>query len=319
MLKLPNKVNEINSFKKEEKGCTLYSFSEKRTTTIICKLEDFEIDQDFCVDDKTINMIKLLEPQEIKIDKGLFIIKSKKGKYKTKLLEKTYKKIDFSNTKNITINKNILEIAKNFCSINSSKPVLNGVNFKNGEIVATDSYSCFRKITTDDSEYNFIVPREFIELICKEIETQEIKIAYNDVLCLVYDDNITYVSPLINGIFPDITNIYKLNVGSSILKFNYADFLDKYNIAKQVGLNLNKNIIITFTNDKMIAKGDDTFETDLINLGDKIDYNFSVTTDKFNLLINSINQYTEYLEINYHDTLNPLFYNEEIVILPVRC
>ena len=172
---LPNKVNEINYFRKENQGCTLFSMSDKKTTVIICRLVDFEIDQDFCVDDKTINMIKLLNPTDITIKDGTFFIKAKKGKYKAKLMKNQLKNIDIENKYSINVNMNRLAIAKTYCSDNESKMALNGVNVNEyGDIVATDSYTCFRYLNknaerTTDKPLNITIPREFIDFICKEI------------------------------------------------------------------------------------------------------------------------------------------------------
>ena len=46
---------------------------------IVCELDNFEIENSFCVDNKALEMLKVLSPiSEIVVDKN-FIIKSKKG------------------------------------------------------------------------------------------------------------------------------------------------------------------------------------------------------------------------------------------------
>lgn len=76
---LPKKLNEINYFKKTDDGCEIYSYNERidtRNEVIVIKL-DSEIENDFCVDSKALEMVKTLSPCEIEITDKSFIIKSK--------------------------------------------------------------------------------------------------------------------------------------------------------------------------------------------------------------------------------------------------
>ena len=322
---LPKKFNEYNYFKKEEQGCTLISFSEKKRVVIECRLEDFDIEQDFCIDDNAINMLLTLQPIiSIKVD-NLFIIKSKKGSFKAKLLEKKPNNIINDYEKKVVVEKSRLLKASKFISDNDSKPILCGVCVTEyGDLYSTDSYKAFRYLARDLSIKNYssiTIPKDFIELICKECGNN-IEIEYNSNMCCVKNNNIKYISPLYDGVYPNIDQIYNIKNNQNKLVFDMQDFLDKLNIAKQVRNDLsNKSIALTFNNNKLIATGDDEFEADLINIREQTDYCFTLTMSNFANVISCFNQEEKFIEFGYISNVRPIFIEDdknEILVLPIK-
>ena len=289
---LPKKVNENNYFKKEDKGCTLYSYSVKKSTIVVCRLEEYEIDNDYCIDDNTLNMIKTLSPiKDIVIKDNEITIKGSKGKYKAKLVDSQLLQ---PNTKVINSAKFDIEKLKKaslHCSSSQARPYLCGVAVNNkGNIVATDSYTAFRYIKDKESQDDFdiIIPKDFIDFICTELNG-EIEIKYNSNTCMVTKDNITYVNTLINGVFPGLSRLFNNIHNCDLVKFEYKDFVEKLNIAKQVGNDLiNKLIVLNFNNGNLKSLGECEFETELTSYYTN-DYEFNVAMDKLNIILNSLN------------------------------
>lgn len=322
---LPKKVNEYNYFKKEEQGCTLISFSEKKRFVIECRLEDFDIEQDFCIDDNAINMLLTLQPIiSIKVD-NLFIIKSKKGTYKAKLLDKKPINIVKNFEHKVVVESSRLLKASKFVSDNDSRPILCGVCItENGDLYASDSYKAYRYLASGVVSENcssIVVLKDFIELVCKECD-ENIEIEYNSNMCCVTQNNISYISPLIEGKFPKIDSLYDIKSKGNKLVFDLQDFLDKLNIAKQVGNDLsNKNIALLFENNKLTAIGDDEFEADLVNIRENIDYRFTLVFSNFANIISCIDQNEKFIEMSYIEGVKPIFIEDdknEILVLPIK-
>lgn len=321
---LPKKVNENNYFKKENKGCTLYSFSMKKSTVVVCRLEDYDIENDFCIDDKTLNMIKALSPiKDITFGDNQIIIKGNKGRYKAKLLDSKLLMPNMSENNNVKFDIDKLKKASLHCATNQSRPYLCGVAVNNkGNIVATDSFTAFRYIKDKDSEdkFDIIIPKDFIDFICTELNG-EIEIKYNSNTCMVTKDNITYVNTLINGVFPGMSSIFKIIERSELIKFDYEDFSDKLSIAKQVGNDIvSKLIILKFNNGNLKSLGECEFETELTSYYTN-DYEFNVAMDKLNIILNSLNTNTKEINLYYYQPTFPLFVlndENELLILPLR-
>ena len=100
------------------------------------------------------------------------------------------------------------------------------------------------------------------------------------------------------------------------------EFLDKLNIAKQVGNDLsNKNIALLFENNKLTAIGDDEFEADLVNIRENIDYRFTLVFSNFANIISCIDQNEKFIEMSYIESVKPIFIEDnknEILVLPIR-
>ena len=76
--KLPKKLNEFNYFKKEENSCRMFSYGIKSALIIVVDFNELEIENDFCVDSKSLEMVRLLYPCNVKIVDKRFIGESKK-------------------------------------------------------------------------------------------------------------------------------------------------------------------------------------------------------------------------------------------------
>ena len=90
---LPKKLNELNYFKKVDGGVEIYSYAENlkdRNEVIVIKVDGFEIDNDFCVKAKALDMARVLNPADITITDKSFIIKSNKGKFTSKLISESF-------------------------------------------------------------------------------------------------------------------------------------------------------------------------------------------------------------------------------------
>ena len=324
---LPKKLNETNFFKKNENGgCTLYSYSPRKNITIICELENFEIENDFTVNEKVIDMIRILSPiTSLNITDKQITIKSTKGNYKARLLENTYMIPAFEFKDKITIDINRLKIASCFAST-TGKTILTGVNINsNGDIFASDSFIAYRYLANLDLpenayEKSITIPNEFIGFVAKEFnETVDIYFSSNRTTCMICDKNIKYVSRLLDGIFPNVNKVYQNNVGGENLVFDLEEFKQKFNIAKEVGKGFENYILLTFEDGKLIAKGNNEYEVELKPENQSIDYSFAVAYDKLIPLINNVKN--SKLVFKYVDGLKPLFVEDgqnEYLILPLR-
>ena len=189
--KLPKKINEFNYFEKNENGgCTMYSYSSKSDMIIVCELNDFEIEENFCIDSKAIEMLKVLSPiDKVSINKS-FNIKSKKGNYKGKIIGEvlfTKPKINFEHS--FEADFNLLKIASSFCATNTKRIILTGVNVNsNGDINATDSFVAYRHVNEENvgkTCYTITIPKEFVDFINKNIDIKDkITINFNYNSCI---------------------------------------------------------------------------------------------------------------------------------------
>ena len=323
--KLPKKLNEINYFKKEPFGCTLYSYSLKNDTTIVVELSDFEIDNDFCIDNKVVDMLRILSPiTSIKVD-NVFEIKSMKGKYKANLLDNQLRKPNMDFTKEFEVDFDRVLMASDFVDTKGTRVVLTGININsNGSINATDSYIAFRYINNDYKEQlganlSIIVPKDFIGFVAKEF-SGKVKFEFNEQTCQLRKDNVKYITRLINGTYPSLDNIYNAKNNSQELVFDYKDFVEKYEVAKQVGQNSDKINCLRFSNNKFVALGENEFESELTT-NSSIAYDFALSQDKFDKVFSKISSANEKLKLNYTSSTRPLFFEDngnEFLLLPIR-
>lgn len=326
--KLPKKFNEFNYFEKREKGCVLYSYSNKSNMTIVCELDDFEIDNDFCVDNKALEMLKVLNPiNNVNIKNNSFIVESKKGKYKSKLIETNNflkPKMIFEN--NFEIDLNRLKTASKFCSKNDKKPILTGVNANsNGDINATDSFVAYRYVNQKNvgkSCYVITIPSEFIDFISKTTNDSEVTINFNTNTCMIQIDNIKYINRLLEGNYPDLSKIFNARLNSNQIEFDINELKEKVAIAKNIGSNKDMPIYLTFNNDTFIANGSNDFASELSNVADykDFDYKFTISLNYLSEVLNCLTD-NEKVKLGYVESVRPIFIEEngnEFLILPVK-
>ena len=267
---LPKKLNDINYFKKAEQGCEIYSYNskvEERNEVIVIKLDDCEIEHDFCVDSKAIDMVKVLYPCEINVTDKSFIIKSKKGKFTAKLLSESLFKLasdDYSKSLNIDIN--ILTKASGYVAKNDKKPILCGVRIDdNNNVYATDSFKAYFYRTTNELSQNGItIPLNYINLVKSLIDKNEINIKYNNnILMTRINPNIEIYGRLLDGNYPDMSRILKNRANATLVEIDKDEIVDRLSIASNVGSGSDKRTLIKFTKNKIEALGDNDYEAEI--------------------------------------------------------
>lgn len=326
--KLPKKFNEFNYFEKNENGvgCTLYSYSIKSNMIIVCELDNFEIENSFCVDNKALEMLKVLSPiDEIVVNKN-FIIKSKKGSYKAKLIENNmFRKPTMNFQYGFKADLSRLKIASKFCAKTDKKPILTGVNVNsNGDINATDSFVAYRYVNGENVGVEIVsitIPSDFIDFISKITNENTINIDFNNNICMIQIDNIKYINNLLEGNYPNLSRIFESKYSASLFEFNINELKEKVEIAKNVGANKDMPIYITIANDTFIANGNNDFsgELNVVN-NDRFEYTFTISLDYLSDVLVCLKD-NEKMELRYNGSVRPIFIEEngnEFLILPVR-
>lgn len=313
--KLPRKLNELNYFEKQEKGCILYSYSPKNDVYIISILEDFEIEKSFCIDEQAVKMLKLLDPiTEIKLDTQ-FNIKSKKGKYKAKFIE--FKKPLYNNEYNneISVNLGVLNKAMNFVSTKPQRPALCGVNINSfGDVIATDSYIafCYRaeeRPAETLPDLSITLPTNFIKYLNEAVDTENITVRFNETNCIVSVDNNTYISKLISGNYPDMYKIVSGIRRCNSIKFDYNDLKEKLGIANNIIGEKGTSQILTFANNYFKAEGTDTYEAELKE-ETVVEYQFSIMYSSLRPIFGCLENNKDDLYLYYEQPLRPIYFKE---------
>ena len=327
--KLPKKIGEVNYFVKDENGCcTLYSNSTKTQLNIVCKLDDLQIEESFAVDNKALEMLKVLSPiTDVVVDGKTFTIKSSKGNYKAKLLNgELFIKPNMNFDYSFKANLNRLRIASQFCSKNDKKPIIMGVNVNsNGDISATDSFIAFRYINKEKigENYNSItIPSEFIDFVSKVVDDSEVLIKFNKNSCAILIDNTYYISKLLDGNYPPLSKIFAVRNNAEHLQFDVKELREKISISKNVGESKEHPIYLTFENNTLLANGDNKFTSYLSENNQRTcgEYNFTITLNNFNVIINNVSD-NDTMTIDYVDSVGPLFVEDnenEFLILTIR-
>ena len=175
-------------------------------------------------------------------------------------LEESKKKIDISSN----VFKSIIFQTAFASSNEESKPVLTGINFNIvGDILecnSTDSYRLARKVVKLNKEsednYNIVIPShnliEFTKILSSEEENIELHIFNNKILFKT--DNVKFESRLINGTYPNTSNLLP-DDSMLVISTNLSDF---YNVIDRVSIltsDKEKNIVTLETNgDTLILK-----------------------------------------------------------------
>ena len=282
---LPKKLNDINYFKKVENGCEIYSYNSKietRNEVIVVKLQDCEIEHDFCVESKTIDMVKVLYPCEINVTDKNFIIKSQRGKFTSKLLnEQLFMLSNDEFSKNLNIDMNILVKASGYVAKNEKKPILCGVRIDdNCNVYATDSFRAYFYRTSDELSPNGItIPINYINLVKSLIDKDEVYIKYNNnVLMTRINPNIEIYGRLLDGNYPDMSKILANRNMATSVEIDKDEIVDRLSVASNIGNDNDKRTIIKFTTNKFEALGSNNFEAE-IKFENGNEYPFKVQFD----------------------------------------
>lgn len=328
--KLPKKLNEFNYFKKEKNSCRMFSYGIKSALIIVVDFNELEIENDFCVDSKSLEMVRLLYPCNVKIVDNSFIVESKKGKYKSKLIETTnFIKPDLEFTNKCVANLEVLKVANCFVSKSESRPILTGVHLDmNGGIEATDSFTAFRYLNDNNDkvdcerENSIIIPNQFIDYITKNLdnENQEVIINFNEKSCMVKLNDSMFIHRLIAGKYPDLSRIFNGIKSNKFLKFNKDELKEKLTISKNLGVKATSSQInVTFDNGKFIAEGENDFDCELLTLNNENDYQFTLSLEKLDVVVNNLS--SEEINLGYTGTLYSLLFkdtNYDILLQPIR-
>ena len=330
--KLPKNLNEINFFKKEEKGCTLYSFSKKNEIVIVCKLEYFNIEKDFCIDNKTANIIKNLEPiEKIELKNDKIIVKSAKGNYTGKTFEDVLPHINLANNNEnkVEIEAKRIKIAKDFVSQSKTKPVLCGISINSlGDIAATDGFTVFyyenndNVLKNENKAKSIIMSKEFADFILKDFKDDEkIELFFDNNKCMVQKENIIYISSLIDGIYPNIKGIFSSYVPDISAEYDLKELKEKLIFANELGKTIQGNVYCDFINEKLEIVGEDKFEC-VLNCKCYDNVDFRVDYLYLNKIIRNIEDDKLSIKHQSENRLKPIFIktenNNKFILLPIR-
>ena len=321
--KLPKKINEVCCFKKQDNGSIIYNYSSKnRDSMVIIELSECEIEKDFAIAGTTLEMVRKLKPVDsIELEGNKFVIKSKKGTFKGSLLNETPSILNTNLQNTLKVNLKALKVLSEFVSDNDKKPVLTGVNIaNNGTMVATDSYKLARFLgdAAIQVENNITIPKTFIDLIKNEVDDEEVALSYNNTTVILKVDNITYVSNLLAGNYPDVSRIFTNSAMQ--ITFDVERLRESIDLAKNVGIAVGgeKYLPLTFDNGNLIANGVSIYETTLSETIPS-EYNFTLSIEAIELVLKNIENNT--INLGYNSDTKPIQINDngiEYIVLPIK-
>ena len=329
-LKLPKIINEINYFKKEERGCTLYSYPQDKSTMTICKNVDLEIAEDFCIDQSTLELIRNLLPiDELEIKSNKIKVFSKQGKLSAKLLQGDLPSTNFEFENEVEVEVETLIKAKNFVGAETNNYLnffLSGVKINNfGDVFATDKYTAFRKLSDkyvgekrEGEEKYVLITKDFIETIKAEFDPKsKIKIAFNDTKCKVEkEDYMQFISGVLAGKYPDLNNIFRSCNRYCPTEIDIEDLKAKAKLVDKIKANADKIIFYCFENGKLKIEGESSFETTICEK----------TTDEYSFVLSHLNvkkllaSTSGKINFYYSGDKKPILFVEksnEILLLPI--
>lgn len=172
-----------------------------------------------------IDIVKKLEGEKVEFtlfDTNTIKIISERTTFTLISLDYTnYPNINFAvNSDPIVLNsqklKNFIRQTSFAAGVNEARMVLTGVCLEidknNIQMTATDSYRLAKKVTTEEKEYpktKIIIPSKSIEELSKilEDESEDVKMYFANNRALFEYKNISFVTRLIEGSFPDTSSI----------------------------------------------------------------------------------------------------------------
>jgi DNA polymerase-3 subunit beta len=252
-----------------------------------------------------------------------------------------YPKIELEiNKKPIILNrrvfKNIINQTSFATSLQETRPLLTGINFKiydnKLECIATDSYRLAKKIVEidyNDELVNIVIPSKNLIELTKILNDSDKNIElhlYNNKILFKFDE-IIFQSRLLNGTYPDTS---KLIPNEFILKIN-SNTNDLYNVIDRVSLltndkeknivnlNIEKNVMILTSNAPEIGKVEEKMEIIKIN---EIDFKISFSARYMMEALRALQ--SEKVEISFNGDMKPIILMDPStsnliqLILPIR-
>lgn len=305
------------------------TFNQKTKQLIIYKVDDLVLSDDLLliVDDKTLNMIKLLYEVgriSIKIDGNTVTIKGKNATYKASMLEK--KSLPIINDDNLICVKTSLKALKKatkFVSKSETRPALTGVFLQeNGKVLATDGFKAYlynpNDLPAEEKPKQYILPTRFIDAIQTNDDEVEIKVSQFNA---VYEnEDMTIYTNLIIGDI-QFENLFNKSITSELRVYK-TDLSKELSIMSSlaeknaiVKFNVSKRNLILSTNSELNAYEtvialDNGFSTSDILTGFSLEYLQAITSSC-----------DEEINIMYSGPLN-LFHikskEDRFILLPVR-
>ena len=238
---------------------------------------------------------------------------------------------------NSKIFKDLINQTAFAASNDEARPALTGLNFKIlGDMLecnSTDSYRLARKIikldNISESDYNIVIPSKNIVEVSRLLNDDEKNIElhiFNNKILFKYD-NILFQSRLINGTFPDTSNLLP---NESMLKI-IVNVNDLYNVIDRVSIltsDKEKNVVTLETNGNIL-----TMKSSSAEIG-RVEENMNITKDKEeDITISFSARYvmealkvfeTEECEISFVGEVNPIIFKqkdkEDLIqlVLPIR-
>ena len=238
---------------------------------------------------------------------------------------------------NSKIFKDLINQTAFAASNDEARPALTGLNFKIlGDMLecnSTDSYRLARKIikldNISESDYNIVIPSKNIVEVSRLLNDDEKNIElhiFNNKILFKYD-NILFQSRLINGTFPDTSNLLP---NESMLKI-IVNVSDLYNVIDRVSIltsDKEKNVVTLETNGNIL-----TMKSSSAEIG-RVEENMNITKDKEeDITISFSARYvmealkvfeTEECEISFVGEVNPIIFKqkdkEDLIqlVLPIR-
>lgn len=287
------KSNYMNYFK--EGNC--YQWDKNRD---IFSITPTEIQGEFCLDKKGMDMLLKFKNPEVKLGKSLEV-KSGKTKVNIKLCEQELNmpNMDFTSTFKLDVDK--LKVANKFVSTTQQRPILTGVNVSGVYVAATDAFFAYRYPCENDC--NITIASEYIDILSEAKGEVEIQCNDNAISCEI--GGTTYIGKLLAGTYPNIERLYK-NPANTVK-------VNKEELKQLLSLSDNKNNSITLSNNKLVIEGDNVVEAEI-----DLDINCEIclSIDRILTVINSIQE--NELTIGYDDGLHPLYINDNYLVLPIR-
>lgn len=277
-IELPKKLNKFNYFKKEEKGCTLYSYDGTLGNSfyIIATYPDLEIEKDFTIVESTLNAItKLGTNVNVELNEKSIIAKSENGKYTGKYVDSNFGMPFMEYNNSYGIDLNILVKASMFASTNEKKPILTGVYVdSNGDVISTDSFKVYKYESGKEKEEQegIVIPASMIKLADTLFTNKLLFISYNKNSFCIKDNNVMLIGNLLEGNYPKVSSIFEqINQEASIL--NKDEILSAIDFTKIAGANIDtkKNPLYAILgNNKFVGEGDETFEKEISYNGNEV-------------------------------------------------
>lgn len=314
---LPKNIYENNFFQKSDIGCVVYSFNNKTLDQyVISKIEDLEIDKDFCIEGKVIQLLRTLNKDfDVEINQKLKV-SCENINFESALLTEPKQKLEYNIDfpYELELNTNDLKQALDFVGTNEARPILTGVNVNTeGEIISTDSFIIYASLVAN-SNTNITIPKDFLINTLKEIDEEKITVSFDGTKCMIKNKNQLFISNLINGNYPNAKPI--IIKGNKSVNIDYESLKQYLSIIK----NLSQEIAcIDFVGSQATATTDLQNYTQKLNItGDVNDFNFCISLSHLQLLIkNYIAQnITIYFE-DYNKPISTFFDNKAIIILPL--